>query len=258
MCRFAASRGDRDRAAPWQAAPPGPRPRDEGAANIILRSRAWSGAGTGFGRIDRARDRVGRNGAPPSTARAPLAPPKVYTYELESVYNTEDKDRAQGTQGGWSMDVAPLGLPGRALPAPALSEGVDDAAQSECGVAPVLLNRPLGALLVSFGYGFDDRRMLLDGGAHLVEERAGVEVNVPFGLGLDGLVQRPEAWSGAGCDVGVVKFVVECEVEVSVRPLRPCGLVESLVHIIEGPGEFLSLLRIQTRGAATGQPLDPA
>src|SRR5690606_41561369 len=118
MCRFAASRGDRDRAAPWQAAPPGPRPRDEGAANIILRSRAWSGAGTGFGRIDRARDRVGRNGATPSTARAPLAPTKVYTYELESVYNTEDKDRAQGTRGGGARAAAPLGLPGRRLPGP--------------------------------------------------------------------------------------------------------------------------------------------
>src|SRR5688500_5007042 len=96
--------------------------------------------------------------------------------------------------GRTAPDHASRPAAGRAatLPGAALTEFRDHLAQPLRGVAPVDQHCLLGRERVPLADGFDDGVVFTDRFRDLIHERADVQADVAFGLGLDDVVQRKQ------------------------------------------------------------------
>lgn len=143
-------------------------------------------------------------------------------------------------------------------PAPALSKDVDDTSEPVATVFPVGLQSDLDSIRISCHNRCNNLIVLGNGQMQVVDDRAGIETPVALRLRFNRLVQRQQAWSGAGFNDRAMEIPIEIEDSRRTGISDREDVPQLIVKALQASSDFHAAGFRQRGGLPAGETLDMA
>lgn len=143
-------------------------------------------------------------------------------------------------------------------PASALSKNVDDTGEPVTAIFPVVLQSELDSIRISCHNRCNNLIVLGNGQVQVVDDGAGIETPVTLRLRFNRLMQRQQAWSGAGFNNGAMEIPIEIE-DSGGTGISDCeDLPQLIVKALQASSDFHAAGFRQRGGLPAGETLDMA